>query len=164
MLNGLFSLGISDSELAVYAAKIGADCPFFIYNRPLVARGIGDEFSDAEVDLTGKTMVLIKPDVSVSTAEAYGGVTPRVPESDVADIVRLPLEEWKGVLVNDFEAHVFRLHPRLAGLKESFYRCGAVYASMSGSGSAIYGIFDSDNMADRFVANCSEKKLYKLKL
>lgn len=164
ILNSLFALKISDSELAEKAAKLGADCPFFIYNKPMAARGIGNEFSDVEIDLGGMTMVLVKPEVSVSTAVAYAGVVPSVPNDRVEDIVGLPIGMWRDKLVNDFEKGVFALHPQLGDLKKSMYDSGAVYASMSGSGSAIYAIFENDNMADGFVARCQEKKIFKLKL
>lgn len=159
ILNDLFALGLDDAELARRAVKLGADCPFFVYNRPVAARGIGDVFEDVDVDLSGMTAVVVKPDVYVSTAEAYRGVPPRIPEMDVAEIVRHPVGEWKGVLENDFEAHVFGLYPRLQEIKQSLYDSGAVYASMSGSGSAIYGLFGSDIMAETFVSR-SRKKGY----
>lgn len=164
ILNGLFALGLDDKSLAERAAKIGADCPFFIYNRPVVAKGIGDEFSMSDVDLSGMTAVVVKPDVYVSTADAYRGVEPHVPELDVSEAVKLPVVEWKCVLTNAFEKHIFELYPQLAELKAELYWSGAVYASMSGSGSAIYGIFDSDNMAESFVSRCQQHAVYKLRL
>lgn len=164
ILNELFSIGLDDAGLARRAVKIGADCPFFIYNHPVVARGIGDEFGDVDVDLSGMTVVVVKPDVYVSTADAYRGVVPGVPKMNVAEIVLHPVEEWRHLLENDFERHVFSLYPQLKEIKESMYDSGAVYASMSGSGSAIYGLFSSDNMAESFVSRCQEKKIFKLLL
>lgn len=164
ILNDLFALGLDDAELARRAVKLGADCPFFVYNRPVAARGIGDVFEAVDVDLSGMTAVVVKPDVYVSTAEAYRGVVPRIPEMDVVEIVRHPVGEWKGVLENDFEAHVFGLYPRLQEIKQSLYDSGAVYASMSGSGSAIYGLFGSDIMAETFVSRSREKRIFKMVL
>lgn len=164
ILNTMFRLELSDSELAARAARLGADCPFFIYNRPMAARGIGDEFSEVAVDLRGYVMALVKPDVSVPTAMAYSQVAPRVPERRVEEILQKSLAEWKGLLENDFEKSVFANYPELAGLKQSMYDAGAVYASMSGSGSAIYALFETDNMADKFLSDCAYRRTYKLKL
>ena len=160
----MFRLNLSDGELAARAARLGADCPFFIYNRPMAARGIGDEFSEVAVDLRGYVMALVKPDVSVPTAMAYSQVVPRVPERRVEEILQKPLAEWKGLLENDFEKSVFANYPELAGLKQSMYDAGAVYASMSGSGSAIYALFETDNMAGKFLSDCAYRRTYKLKL
>lgn len=164
LLNTQFDLGLTDAELAGRAVRLGADCPFFIYNRPMAARGIGDEFSEVSVDLSGKTAVIIKPDVSVPTAAAYAGATPRIPETDITDILQLPLPQWKGLLANDFEKSIFPAYPELEAIKESLYAAEAAYASMSGSGSAIFGIFDNDNMADAFAAKCAYRQVFKLNL
>ncbi len=164
ILNSMFALGLDDEGIARRVKRLGADCPFFAYNRPMTARGIGDVLSPVEVDLRGKTMVVVKPDVSVPTAAAYAGVTPKMPATDIAALIAMPVEKWKDSLVNDFEASIFPQHPQLAALKQSLYDAGALYASMSGSGSAIFGIFGSDNLADAFVAGCQEHLLYKLKL
>ncbi len=164
IINSMFGLGLDDEGIATRVKRLGADCPFFAYNRPMTARGIGDVLAPVSVDLKGRTMVVVKPDVSVPTAAAYAGVTPKEPATDIATLIASPIEEWCGALVNDFEASIFPQHPELAALKESLYAAGAVYASMSGSGSAIFGIFDSDKLADKFVAGCQEHLLYKLNL
>lgn len=161
LLNTMFSLGLDDAQLAARAAKLGADCPFFVYNRPMAARGIGNEFSPVGLNLSGMTIVIVKPDVSVPTAAAYAGVTPRMPSEPVEKTILRRPEEWRDTLANDFEASVFPVHPELADLKQSFYNAGAVYASMSGSGSAIFGLFDNDNMADSFIAECRYSRIYK---
>lgn len=164
ILRELFSLPLSDEELAARAAKLGADCPFFIYNRPMAARGIGDQFTPTEVDLSGKYIVIVKPEVSVPTAEAYAGVTPQEPQEAVEDIVADDITTWKERLANDFESSIFPKHQTLADIKQSLYDAGAVYAAMSGSGSAIFGLFDSDKMADAFAAKCNLPFVFSHKL
>lgn len=165
LLNDLFELGLTKEELAQRASKIGADCPFFIYNTPKAASGIGDIFTESDVNLHGYKMVVVKPEVYISSAAAYAGITPNDKrEYQIVDILKMPIAKWKGLLVNDFETSVFAQHPELADVKESFYQAGAIYASMSGSGSAIYGIFDNDIMADKFASNCQIPKVYKINL
>ena len=148
MLNAMYSLGLADERLAELAASLGADCPFFIYNRPMLASGIGDVFSPVSIDLSSKWLVLVKPDVYVSTKEAYAGVVPAQPAVPIADIVMRDVPLWRGVLLNDFERSVFARFGQLAQIKEQLYGLGAEYASMSGSGSSMFGIFDSANMAE----------------
>lgn len=164
MLNEMHALGLDEEELAKRAVALGADCPFFIYNRPMIARGIGNIFSPAQVSLKGSTIVVIKPEISIPTALAYTGTTPKIPENDIADIVALDPHEWKHALSNDFEASIFPKFPELEEIKKSLYASGAYYASMSGSGSAIFGLYDNDNMAGQFAARCAHKRLFKLKL
>ena len=136
-VNEVFGLGVPQQKLAALAATIGADCPFFIYNRPMSATGIGDVLTDCSVSLKGYKMLL-----------AYSRVTPQVPEKDVTEIISRPVAEWQGVLKNDFEPSVFASFPQLAELKARLLDSGAVYAAMSGSGSSVFGIFESANMAD----------------
>lgn len=155
ILNSMFSLGLSEEEMAIRIAKIGADCPFFIYNKPKVARGIGDKFSDIDLSLKGYHLVLVKPDVYVSTAEAYAGVSPCVPSVTVEEIISKGIKSWKGVLGNDFEKSVFTKHPELLAIKEEMYHYGAVYSAMSGSGSSIFGLFESDIMAEKCAKSLS---------
>ncbi len=154
MLNEMFALDIDNDTLAASAASLGADCPFFIHNTPMMATGIGDVLSAVEVNLHGMHLLLVKPDVSVSTREAYAHVTPQPSRLSPEQIVRLPLAQWNGLLKNDFEPSVFALHPELADLKRDLMRAGALYTTMSGSGSSILGIFDSatlaENARDRF--------------
>ncbi|MGN1238401.1 MAG: 4-(cytidine 5'-diphospho)-2-C-methyl-D-erythritol kinase, partial [Muribaculaceae bacterium] len=149
-VNELFGLGVPQERLAALAATIGADCPFFIYNRPMSATGIGDVLADCPVSLKGYKMLLVKSDdISVPTKLAYSRVTPQVPEFEVTEIVARRITEWQGVLKNDFEPSVFASFPQLAALKARLLECGAVYAAMSGSGSSVFGIFESANMADK---------------
>lgn len=143
LLRSLFSLPADDDELAAVAARLGADCPFFIYNRPMLAEGIGDRLSPIDLTLQEYTLLLVKPPVAVSTAEAYSQVVPAQPEVPLCDVVRRPVTEWRDTVVNDFEKSVFALYPELARLKARLYASGAIYASMSGSGSTLYGLFRS---------------------
>jgi len=143
-LNSLFGLKIATAKLEKYAVKIGADCPVFIRNKPVFATGIGNEFAKTSVSLKGYFLVLIKPDIHVSTPEAYAKVIPQKPEKSLQELVNLPVEEWKGLIVNDFELSVFDAHPQIAAIKQQLYDAGALYASMSGSGSSVYGIFDKE--------------------
>ena len=178
VLDGLFALGLSDESLAAYAARLGSDCAFFIYNRPMLGRGRGEvlePFSLEGIDLSGSDspavaqesvaesfetdaanadpdtskylLKVIVPDgIAVSTAEAYRGITPREAMADcpyipLMEALEKPVEEWKDALVNDFETTVFAAHPELAAIKQSLYDSGAIYASMSGSGSALFAVY-----------------------
>ena len=147
MLNDLCSLGLSEQKLAEYAARLGSDCAFFIYNRPMIGEGRGEILSEiesgfmegilAECDL----QVLTPEGIAVSTKDAYGGIKPHLPEVPLREALARPIEQWDGVLVNDFEETVFAKYPELAAIKRSLYDSGAVYASMSGSGSALFAIY-----------------------
>ena len=141
MLNDYFNLGLSPQKLEFYASQIGADCPFFILNKPTFATGIGNKFHNIELDLTDYEIVILKPNIAVSTIEAYKNVIPRNPKFRLTEIIKTPVEEWKNLIVNDFEKSVFRKYPQIAELKQLLYDFGAGYASMSGSGSAVFGIF-----------------------
>lgn len=150
MLNEMFSLSLSEQKLADYASRLGSDCAFFIYNKPMFASGRGEILSPAtwfeEKDFFGanakyELKVVVPEGVSVSTAEAYSKIKPAIPEKKISEIVSMPVEDWKGFLKNDFETSVFDIHPELSLIKKSLYDLGAIYASMSGSGSALYGVF-----------------------
>ena len=149
-LNELFELGLTKEELAAEVKPLGADCPFFIYNTPCYAEGIGDQLTPIDLDLNGIRIVLIKPNEGVSTREAYSGIT-KHPE--VAGQIKSVLYQAKpvdalsgeaGPFVNDFEATVFPLHPQIAAIKKRLLDAGAFYASMSGSGSTVFGLFKND--------------------
>ena len=140
-LNELFQLSISTSELEQRAAQLGADCAFFIEGNPVYATGTGTTFTPCNVDLKGWHIYIIHPGIHVGTAEAYSGVVPKKSEVSIPEILTLPLEEWKRNLRNDFEVSVFAKHREIAAVKENLYNHGAVYAAMSGSGSAVYGLF-----------------------
>lgn len=146
-LNELYELKLSDETLAQYAARLGSDCAFFIYNRPMLGEGRGEVLRDYPIDLSNYEIRVETPrGVKVSTKEAYSGVIPRdrrdIARAPLTGVLELPIELWKGELVNDFEESVFALYPEIAALKAEFYEKGAVYASMSGSGSAVFGIFE----------------------
>ncbi|NQU53872.1 MAG: 4-(cytidine 5'-diphospho)-2-C-methyl-D-erythritol kinase [Bacteroidetes bacterium] len=141
MLNEYFKLKLSSTKLKLYAAKIGADCPFFIENKPTFATGIGDQFQPVNLDLSEYEILIVKPNISVSTPEAYQNVIPAKPKFNLKDIENLPIEKWRDTIKNDFEKSVFEKYPEIKNLKQTLYKIGAVYASMSGSGSAVFGIF-----------------------
>ncbi|UII30082.1 4-(cytidine 5'-diphospho)-2-C-methyl-D-erythritol kinase [Fulvivirga ulvae] len=144
-LNELFEIGLSEKDMEGHAGKLGSDCPFFIKNKIVLAEGTGTEFSSISLDLKGKYLVLVCPEVHVSTAEAYGNVRPGMPEKGIREILeKMPVTEWKHYLKNDFETSVFPLYPEIEAVKNTLYSSGAIYASMSGSGSSVYGIFDSE--------------------
>ena len=164
MLNKMFELGLTDAELAAMAVALGADCAFFIYNRPMLATGIGDVLSPLEVDLRGKTLLLVKPPVGVDTRTAYSRVTPHAPEMALADIISRHVASWDGLLVNDFEPSVFAALPQLWLIKASLIDAGAQYAAMSGSGSTVFGIFDSDNLAEKAADTFADCATFVLQL
>jgi 4-diphosphocytidyl-2-C-methyl-D-erythritol kinase len=141
LLNRTFDLGYSKEELMLRAARLGADCPFFILNKPSFATGTGDRLEPIEIDLSSYTLLLVKPDVTVSTKEAYAMITPRTPELPLKEIIRKPPETWRELLKNDFEPPVFKKFPEICRVKQQLYEMGAVYASMSGSGSSVFGLF-----------------------
>jgi len=145
LINEQFNLQMSTEKMKKYAARLGADCAFFIDGKPAYATGIGDNLSSFEegLALQGHTIVVIKPPIAVSTRDAYAMIKPRKPDICCRDAVMHPIEEWKQLLTNDFENPVFAHQPELRKIKESLYEQGAIFAMMSGSGSAIYGIFDS---------------------
>lgn len=165
-LNELLEDPFTTSELSVMARTLGADCPFFLINKPAFAEGAGDVLHPVEIDLTGKWLQIVKPDVSVSTKEAFAGITPKRPEFDLRFLTYLPLEEWRGKVVNDFEESIFPHYSELAEIKKSLYDAGATYASMSGSGSSIYGIFSDEESAKRssgsFDSTTCDVWLFKL--
>ena len=164
MLNKMFALGLPDDELAAMAARLGADCAYFIYNRPMLATGIGDVLSPIDVDLKGKTLLLVKPPVGVDTRTAYSRVTPQAPVVSLSEIISRPVVAWDGMLVNDFEASVFAALPQLWLIKAAILDAGAQYAAMSGSGSTVFGIFDNDNLAEQAADTFADCASYVLQL
>ena len=141
LLNEKFNLNLNTERMEEYVAALGADCAFFIRNSPVFASGIGNIFESINLSLKGYYIVLVKPDIFVSTKDAFAHITPIHPNQSLKEIVRMPIETWRATMKNDFEESVFQKYPEIAAIKDKLYDMGAVYASMSGSGSSVYGIF-----------------------
>ncbi len=139
----LYHLPLSEEQMQQLVSKLGADCPFFINPQPIYAEGIGDVFTPISLSLRGWYLMLVKPEVHVSTREAYAGVHPHQPACSLLETAKMPVESWSDRMVNDFEESIFVGHPMLAEIKQELYRQGAAYASMSGSGSTLFGLFRS---------------------
>lgn len=153
-LNEVLEIGLAWGEKHHYAKQLGSDCSFFITNRPAFCFERGDQFEGIDLDLSGWNLVLVKPAVHVSTADAYAGITPKAAIQSPEDIVALPVEQWKDKLVNDFEETVFAKHPEIAEIKSKLYTMGATYACMSGSGATVFALFENaPDLTDKF-ANC----------
>lgn len=145
MLNELCGLDLTEQQLASYAARLGSDCAFFVYNRPMIGEGRGEVLTEYDICLDGFDLQVLTPEgIAVSTKDAYGGIRPHLPEVPLRNALALPVEQWSDALVNDFEETVFAKYPELAAIKRSLYDSGAVYASMSGSGSALFAIYRRD--------------------
>lgn len=145
LLNDLFSLDLNESQLEAYAAQLGADCAFFIKNKPAVAAGIGEKLDTVDLSLSGKFLLLVYPGLHISTREAYASITPKMPEKDLRDVlIKSDITKWQEYLVNDFEEPIVKKYPALEQLKQKLIKSGATYASMSGSGSCFYGIFEKE--------------------
>lgn len=152
LLNRMFDLNIETMQLAEFAAQLGSDCAFFIGNRPALGTGKGNLLTPVELNLSGYHLVLVKPPVFVGTAEAYAGIVPGRRTQSLKTLCELPANEWQGKIVNDFEYSILKKYPEIQKVKEELYAQGAVYASMTGSGSAVYGIFDKEgSFAHRFT-------------
>ena len=150
LLNDMFALGLTEQQLIDRAARLGADCPFFIIGRPAYAEGIGERLSPIELDVSGLNIAVVRPDIPVPTKEAFSLISPHHPDKNCCDVVlNQPIETWRNDLVNDFEHSVFALHPEIAAIKERLYELGAIYAAMSGSGSAVFGLFREQPCLDR---------------
>ena len=155
LLNEKFNLQISIEKMEEYAAILGADCAFFIQNKPVFATGIGNLFEPIQLSLKGYYLVLIKPDIFVSTKDAFSHITPKQPEYSLKEIIRMPIETWRAVMKNDFEDSVFPKFPEIAAIKDKLYDMGAIYASMSGSGSSVFGIFrEQVEFVDEIFSGC----------
>lgn len=141
LLNEMFSLGISNADMERYAATLGADCAFFVKATPSYAEGIGEQLSPIALSLKDYYLAIVKPPIAVSTREAFSLIKPQRPEKNCRDIVGKPIETWREELRNDFEESIFPQYPRIGEIKEQLYHQGALYAAMSGSGSALFGIF-----------------------
>ena len=141
LLNDMFQLGLSKQQMMDYAARLGADCAFFVKSRPCYAEGIGERLEDISLDLSEWYIGVVRPDIPVPTKEAFARIRPHYPKKNCREVVMQPVETWKEGLINDFEESVFTVHPGLAEVKQQLYNMGATYAAMSGSGSALFGLF-----------------------
>lgn len=165
LINTTFSLGLTSKELASLAATIGADCAFFAYDSPMICKGIGDIMEPISLNLRGYNIVIAKPlGISISTKEAYAGVTPRKPTMPICDILSQPVSQWQGNLVNDFEKSIFSIAPQIATLKQKMLDNGALYASMSGSGASVYGIFNDDLLTGHALSVVKEIPHFSFKV
>lgn len=144
LLNTYFSLSLTHEQLMNYASQLGSDCAFFVENKPAFASGRGEQIELINLDLSAYSIVIIKPNVHISTTEAYQSIVPLHPSTPLSSLIKLPIKEWKYMIVNDFESVLFSKWPILKEIKKLLYHQGALYASMTGSGSAVYGIFPSD--------------------
>lgn len=162
LLNRQFQLGLTDQQMIDYAARLGADCAFFVLNQPCYAEGIGERLQPIALDLTGWYLAVVRPDIPVSTREAFSLIVPQHPAQNCRDIVMQPVETWRDALTNDFEKSVFALHPEIGAIKDQLYEMGAVYAAMSGSGSSLFGLFRHPVALDAFTAPNTFKGCYLL--
>ena len=152
LLNQIFQLGLTNEQLISYAAKLGADCAFFILSRPCYAEGIGEKLQPIDLSLSGYHIAVVRPNIPVPTKEAFSRIHPHYPTQNCREVVTQPVETWRETLVNDFEESVFALHPEIGAIKQQLYDMGATYAAMSGSGSALFGLFKEqpDSLSQAF--------------
>lgn len=158
LLNDMFKLGLTQQQMIDYAARLGADCAFFIFNRPCYAEGIGEKMQPIDLDLKGWYLSLVRPDIPVSTREAFALIKPHHPEVNCREVVKQPVESWRDALVNDFEGSVFAVHPELGAVKDRLYDLGATYAAMSGSGSTLFALSRQPLNLDEFNSEGTFRK------
>jgi 4-diphosphocytidyl-2-C-methyl-D-erythritol kinase len=154
MLNSIFNLTLSVDKLRAYAAELGSDCSFFVGDQPMLGSGRGEILDEIDIRLSGYQLVIVKPHIHVSTKEAYAGLMPKIPEVRLREILAKPVSDWKNLLTNDFEKSIFERHPEIAEIKNLFYAKGAEYASMSGSGSSVFGVFKKSIELKQYFPNC----------
>lgn len=157
MLNDLFQLKRSTEQLEAIVAKVGSDCPFFIQNKPAYVTGRGELLEPFDLDLSGYWVILVNPNIHIGTKEAYAGITPSEPQSSLKQFLVTQVSEWKNGVKNDFEASIFPNHPTIEKLKTQLYEFGADYASMTGSGSTVFGLFENQPQQLRFPEGYSVK-------
>jgi 4-diphosphocytidyl-2-C-methyl-D-erythritol kinase len=144
LLNRLFNIGLSKEKLMKYSLELGSDCPFFVVNKTSFATGRGEVLEEIKLDLSSYRVVIVNPGIHITTSEAFSMVNPASPSKSIKQIIQQPIETWKNELKNDFEDSLFKKHPEIENIKDKLYNAGAVYASMSGSGSTVYGILRKD--------------------
>ncbi|RTL60638.1 MAG: 4-(cytidine 5'-diphospho)-2-C-methyl-D-erythritol kinase [Sphingobacteriales bacterium] len=160
LLNQKFNLGLSVKQLIDYGLQLGSDCPFFIINQPCFATGRGEFLQKIKLDLSAYHIVLVNPGIHVNTGWAFTQLIPQAPQKSVETIIQQPIESWKNELINDFEKPVFEKYPEIKAIKDKLYDAGAVYASMSGSGSTVYGLFTTNPVLNNsFLAHYFVKQL-----
>jgi 4-diphosphocytidyl-2-C-methyl-D-erythritol kinase len=161
LLNKKFNLDISHEKLSMYALQLGSDCPFFLHQQPMMGSGRGEELKPTNISLNGYVIALVMPVMLISTQKAFEGVEPKTPLVPISDILARPVDVWKDQLVNDFELSIFPQYTALAEIKGKLYQLGAVYASLTGTGSVVYGIFreglNADEISGQFGHNCIVK-------
>ena len=161
LLNKKYGLNLTEKQLLDYALQLGSDCPFFIKNKPCIAFGRGEELQEIALDLTAYKIVIVNPGIHINTGWAFSQLMPQAPAHNLAAVIKKPVEEWKHFLTNDFEVPVFNHHPEIKELKETLYNAGAVYASMSGSGSTVFGLFlKEENLSFSFPDSYFVKECY----
>lgn len=152
LLNDIFSLSLSADQLKEYAAKLGSDCSFFVQEKPMLGSGKGEILTEINLSLKGLYLVIVKPSIHISTQEAYSGIVPKQSVTKINEIVKQPIGNWKEILKNDFEESIFKKYPAIAGIKAKLYSSGAIYSSMSGSGSSVFALFERPvQLKDEFV-------------
>ncbi|MCF6365186.1 MAG: 4-(cytidine 5'-diphospho)-2-C-methyl-D-erythritol kinase [Bacteroidales bacterium] len=143
-LNNCFKLNLSGKELINYAQKLGSDCPFFIKNNPVFAEGTGNIFTNIELDLSSYYILLVKPDIHISTKDAFSNIKPHKPKKPLTELIKQPINKWEKIIKNDFETSIFKIYPEIKKIKDTLYDIGAIYAQLSGSGATVYGIFKNE--------------------
>ncbi len=143
-LNEIGQLNLSKEKMATYALQLGSDCPFFLINKPCYATGQGEQLEEYSIDLSEYNIIIVNPGIHVDTGKAFSNITPAIPSTSLKEIINQPIASWKNQLTNDFENSVFDIYKEIAEIKTELYNLGAIYASMSGSGSTVYGIFEKD--------------------
>ncbi len=142
LLNDTFHLNLSSEQLIAYALQLGSDCPFFILNKPCFATGRGEVMEAIELDLSAYQFVIVNPQIHIGTGWAFGNITPKIPEQSIKDIIYQPINTWKDLLINDFEQPAINHYPKIGNIKAELYNHGAIYSSMTGSGSTVFGIYE----------------------
>jgi 4-diphosphocytidyl-2-C-methyl-D-erythritol kinase len=154
MINTLYKVGFTDNQLMGMSSALGSDCAFFIQNKPVFACGKGDQMTPVSLLLAGNTIVIVKPPVFIGTAEAYSGTRLTQPDRSLNELIQLPVSQWRNIIKNDFEETIFPNHPEIAAIKQKLYDMGAIYASMSGSGSSLFGFFKEPVQAPEAFPGC----------
>ncbi|MDD5571882.1 MAG: 4-(cytidine 5'-diphospho)-2-C-methyl-D-erythritol kinase [Bacteroidales bacterium] len=154
LLNEIFGLNLTVKKMQNYASKLGSDCAFFIENKPAFCFERGDRFEEIRLDLSKYFLVLINPGIHINTAEAYRNIKPAKPKKQIKELIKLPLLKWEKYVFNDFEKNIFSKYPQIKKIKENFYKQGAIYSSMTGSGSSVYGIFNKETKIKNLPERC----------